>query len=237
MTTKWLPQTRNGWCENLPLYGSYHPEPAYPIRPSPTASRTMEPTPTSANYTVLSMLGVPIKLLFSALTANPPPSQPITTSDTGHKHDWEWAVVTFKQNITTDWRWHREQLILQNEGINSVSSWSDIPEAYSEGDDLRNNAGPKGDHPKLYVGKFHHSVHTDPYTNVLSKFKCSFNAAPVYGNWDYRDSDYYFPAQEWLVNGDTIRKDWDWGKSDSPPPAFFSDGEYDICYLRVDVTS
>ncbi|KAF3082182.1 hypothetical protein TWF569_006395 [Orbilia oligospora] len=157
--------------------------------------------------------------------------------DTGHRHDWEWAVVTFKQNITTDWRWHREQLILQNEGTNSVFPWADIPEAYSEGDNFRNNAGPNGDHPKLYVGKFHHSVHTDPYTSIFSKYKCAFNAAPVYGNWDYRDSDYYFPAQEWLVNGDSIRKDWTWGTSDSPPPAFFSDGGYDICYLRVDATS
>ncbi|KAK6520873.1 hypothetical protein TWF506_001116 [Arthrobotrys conoides] len=157
--------------------------------------------------------------------------------DTGHRHDWEWAVVTFRQNITTDWRWHREQLILQNEGTNSVFPWADIPEAYSEGDNVRNNAGPNGDHPKLYVGKFHHSVHTDPYTSIFSKYKCAFNAAPVYGNWDYRDSDFYFPAQEWLVNGDLIRKDWTWGTSDSPPPAFFDDGNYDICYLRVDATS
>ncbi|KAK6503338.1 hypothetical protein TWF481_008361 [Arthrobotrys musiformis] len=157
--------------------------------------------------------------------------------DTGHRHDWEWAVITFKQNTNADGRWHREQLILQNEGTNSVFSWADIPEAYSEGDHVRNNAGPNGDHPKLYVGKFHHSVHTDPYTSVWTKYKCAFNAAPVYGNWDYRDSDYYFPAQEWLVNGDLIRKDWTWGTSDSPPPAFLSDGNHDICYLRVDATS
>ncbi|KAK6351404.1 hypothetical protein TWF718_004564 [Orbilia javanica] len=157
--------------------------------------------------------------------------------DTGHRHDWEWAVVTFKQNITTDWRWHRHQLILQNEGVNSVFWWADIPEAYSEGDNVHNNAGPNGDHPKLYVGKFHHSVHMDPYTSIWTKYKCAFNAPPVYGNWDYRDSDYYFPAQEWLVNGDLIRKDWTWGTSDSPPPAFLDDGNYDICYLRVDETS
>ncbi|KAK6355121.1 hypothetical protein TWF696_004244 [Orbilia brochopaga] len=162
--------------------------------------------------------------------------------DTGHKHDWEWAVVTFKQRSAPggDWRWHREQLILQNEGTNSVYSWSDIPEAYTHGDNVHNNAAAKGDHPKLYVGKFHHSIHWDPFTWITSKYRCAYNAPPVYGNWDYRDDEYYFPAQEWLVEGvqeGGIRKDWAWGKSDSPPPAFLSDGAYDLCYLRVDKTS
>ncbi|KAF3936985.1 hypothetical protein ABW19_dt0208990 [Dactylella cylindrospora] len=157
--------------------------------------------------------------------------------DTGHKHDWEWAAITFKQNQTTDWRWRKDKLILQNEGTNSVFDWKDIPEAYSEGDDIHNNSGPNGDHPKLYIGKFRHSVHMYPFTSALSKRQCMYNGAPVYGNWDYREADFYYPAQEWLVSGDVVRKGWTWGKSDSPPPAFLSDGKYDLCYLRVDVSS
>ncbi|EWC46747.1 hypothetical protein DRE_03992 [Drechslerella stenobrocha 248] len=159
--------------------------------------------------------------------------------DTSHPHDWEWAVVTFKQNQTagSDWRWHREKLILQNEGAVTVSDWRDVPEAYAEGDDPHNNSGANGDHPKLYVGKFRHSVHVDPFTFILSKYKCPYNGSPIYGDWDYRQADYYFPAQEWLVDGGSLRKDWTWGEADSPPPAFSSDGKYDLCYLRVDVTS
>ena len=63
---------------------------------------------------------------------------------------------------------------------------------------LYSNDGSNGDHPKLYIAKWHHSIHTSPHTDTF-KNTCSANA-----NVDFRNDDYYWLATDWLEDGNSL---------------------------------
>lgn len=50
------------------------------------------------------------------------------TKDTGHRDDWEWAVVNFKRG--GDGLWYRDSVVLEQDGAHGFSAWSTIPEAF-----------------------------------------------------------------------------------------------------------
>lgn len=51
------------------------------------------------------------------------------TKDTGHKSDWEWAVMVLKHG--GDGKYYRDSIIMENEGDHGYSTWASIREAYT----------------------------------------------------------------------------------------------------------
>lgn len=68
--------------------------------------------------------------------------------------------------------------------------------------DLHNNDGANGDHAKLYISKWHHSIHTSAHTNTF-KSTCP----PGLPNVDFRNDDYYWSAGDWLEESGTLDRE------------------------------
>ncbi|KAK2762285.1 hypothetical protein FQN54_001295 [Arachnomyces sp. PD_36] len=143
------------------------------------------------------------------------------TKDTGHKNDWEWAIVTFVPS--DNGTYVRDSVIMENEGDHGFSTWADLPYTYDS--DIHEDAQDK-DHAKLFISKWHHSVHTTDHTDTFK------DTCPPSGNVDFRNNDYYYASGDWLIDGHNIPADWDWGSADSSPMAFDEGGYYDICNIE-----
>ncbi|KAF2159460.1 hypothetical protein M409DRAFT_60806 [Zasmidium cellare ATCC 36951] len=137
------------------------------------------------------------------------------TKDTGHKSDWEWAVIN-----NGNGGYNRDSVIMEQEGNHGYSAWSSIPEAFI--DNIYNNDGSNGNHAKLYVAKWHHSIQTSPNSSFKSTCPPGFKD-------DFRANDYYWVASDNLVSDDVIDPSWVWGKADSFPASFHDGGAHDIC--------
>ncbi|KAK4505150.1 hypothetical protein PRZ48_003113 [Zasmidium cellare] len=154
--------------------------------------------------------------------------------DTGHKSDWEWAVMVFKNNGNGGY--NRDSVIMEQEGNHGYSSWSSIPEAFvnfsnstpllvltTNPSNIYDNDGSDGNHAKLYIAKWHHSIQTSPNDSFKSTCPSNYKV-------DFRANDYYWGASDYLVSGDVVDSSWNWGKADSSPSSFHDGGAYDICH-------
>ncbi|KAE9363940.1 hypothetical protein N431DRAFT_489764 [Stipitochalara longipes BDJ] len=128
--------------------------------------------------------------------------------DTGHKSDWEGAVVVYEQSGES---WVGTSIFMEQDGSHPSIPWGSIPNTFDGTDDWEQDGNTNRGRPKLYFGKWHHSVHQNMYT---AAFK---NTCPPTSDTDFRNNDYQFwsywnlrSAEEYLPTS------WDWGKANSP---------------------
>lgn len=101
--------------------------------------------------------------------------------DQGHKNDWEWVIVVFKN---VNHIYHRHAIIMEQDGKNAEYSWTDkIVQTFMNATDMwdDNLGGKDRNHPKVYVSKMHHSMWPNKCTGGI-KDAC-------YGT--YRPDDWY----------------------------------------------
>ncbi|KAF2108394.1 thermolysin metallopeptidase [Lophiotrema nucula] len=132
--------------------------------------------------------------------------------DASHKSDWEWEVTSWKKS--DDGKWYRYGLLMETDGDYGVGYWRDIPNTFNDLGDLFEDGNKGRDHPKLFIGKRHHSVHYDPESR--NKNTC---VEP-----DFRANDYQFWSSYNLRRSeDVISKDWDYGKATNPTGFYICD--------------
>ena len=143
------------------------------------------------------------------------------TQDTGHRNDWEFAIVVWKRDGSSG-NFIRDSVIMEQDGGRGYKLWNDLPQTYDRWVFHIFKAGcPKtlniqlkywqhlfgtsdiyvdlqgADHPKLYMSKWHHSIHSTPNHG----FK---NTCPPNSGADFRNGDYQYQASNWLSDGNTI---------------------------------
>jgi hypothetical protein len=145
------------------------------------------------------------------------------TKDTGHRHDWEWAVVKYVDDGTGSDNWVRDGVWMERDGDHPYTNWGDLDSTYFDDSDIDQNGQKNKDHPKLYFGKWHHPVFDTQQTQWFP-ITC-----PPTSEDDYRSDDYRYESWSWLSPGSAIDLSWDYGSADSYPPAWDSGGRKDIC--------
>ncbi|KAJ2982201.1 hypothetical protein NQ176_g1548 [Zarea fungicola] len=133
------------------------------------------------------------------------------TKDTGHRHDIEWIIMVFNSGDGGR-TFSRSRVIFEQDGSHPSKNWGDVQNTfYNENDQL--NLGQKNlNHARIFVGKWHHSMHDDRYT----QFK---NTCPPNSRSDFRTDDFYFWSVQSLQHVDTIPGDWNFS------PAAFARGQ------------
>ncbi|KAJ3494984.1 hypothetical protein NLG97_g3716 [Lecanicillium saksenae] len=133
------------------------------------------------------------------------------TKDTGHRHDIEWVIVVWGSNDGGK-TFYRNRMIFEQDGNHPSKQWGDIQNTfYNENDQL--NLGQKyQNHARVFVSKWHHSMHDDRYT----QFK---NTCPPNSKSDFRTDDYYFWSANNLQPMDSIPENWNFS------PAAFARGQ------------
>lgn len=127
--------------------------------------------------------------------------------DTGHKSDWEGAVVLFKNY---NGQWYRDSAILEQDGRHPKLTWGDINDTFQGTNDQGNYGQKYLNHPKFYFGKWHHSVHDDWHTGTFK------NSCPPDSTNDFRNDDYWFWSQYNLRHTSVLNPNWKWGRATSP---------------------
>ncbi|KAJ2980066.1 hypothetical protein NQ176_g2864 [Zarea fungicola] len=127
--------------------------------------------------------------------------------DTGHMSDWEGVVLRF---IKRNGGWFRESAIMEQDGHHVHIAWGDLNDTFDDVGDQGSFTNKNRNHPKLYFGKFHHSVHSDWYTDAFK------NTCPPTSGTDWRNDDYQFWARDNLRHVNNLNPNWQWGAADSP---------------------
>jgi hypothetical protein len=130
--------------------------------------------------------------------------------DSGHRYDWEWVTVVWHQDDAG--LFYTSHVILEQDSNHAVYPWANL-DTFDDNDDMFNNGyGANKNHPKIYVSKFHHSMHVDP---------CDFqknNCIPIPTSKEFRGPDFY------LFNLDVpnlypisvINPNWNFGEATNP---------------------
>jgi len=129
--------------------------------------------------------------------------------DSGHPYDWEWAAVIWHQDGAG--LWYTSNVILEQDGFHADYPWSKL-DTFDDMNDLFNNGyGANKNHPKIYVAKFHHSMHTDACPS--DKNSCAYLA-----DYEFRASDYYMFNLDVpdLFPISVIHPDWNFGQARNP---------------------
>ncbi|KAJ2982681.1 hypothetical protein NQ176_g1226 [Zarea fungicola] len=124
------------------------------------------------------------------------------TKDTGHRHDIEWVVVVWGTNDNGQ-TFYRNRMIFEQDGNHPSKQWGDIQNTFSNEDDQLGLGEKYQNHARIFVSKWHHSMHDDRYT----QFK---NTCPPTSASDFRTDDYYFWSVNNLVSVNTIPADWNY---------------------------
>ncbi|PBP21743.1 hypothetical protein BUE80_DR007560 [Diplocarpon rosae] len=142
--------------------------------------------------------------------------------DTGHPYDWEWAAVKLVQNAQG--QYIRDGVFLEQDGDHPYVTWANIPNTFDGDSDKSQNNNYNRNHPKLYFGKWKHSV--DVVFNDGFANDC---LGAVVNQKDYHSDDYQYFAADNLVSGKAVPAHYSYGDADSVPQAFEAGGKYDIC--------
>ncbi len=118
------------------------------------------------------------------------------TKDTGHRHDIEWVILVWGSNDGGK-TFYRSRMIFEQDGSHPSKQWGDIQNTFSNGNDQLNLGQKNQNHARVFVSKWHHSMHDDRYT----QFK---NTCPPNSVSDFRTDDYYFFAADNLQPMDSI---------------------------------
>jgi hypothetical protein len=133
----------------------------------------------------------------------------------GHRHDWEWVIVVFKNFGGT---YYRDRIIMEQDGGNAEYMWKDPKvQTFMDAGDMWNNdlGGKDRNHPKIYVTKMHHSM----WPNVCHggiKDDCFGTFRP--DDWymfDFSDASNLVDIGAGVNNGG-IDGNWDFGRATNP---------------------
>ncbi|KAI9786311.1 MAG: hypothetical protein M1816_008052 [Peltula sp. TS41687] len=129
----------------------------------------------------------------------------------GHKHDWEGAMVVWKEDPGDADMWHRDRLVLSQHSGHASRGWGEIQSVDGVGD-VKDDNGKYRKHPKVYAGFFKHANFFDKKTSMNVYFPGAGDSA------EFRSNDwYYLPEEKDLVNGEVIPREWKFGDADSTP--------------------
>ncbi|CEJ90070.1 hypothetical protein VHEMI05878 [[Torrubiella] hemipterigena] len=124
------------------------------------------------------------------------------TKDTGHRHDIEWVIVVWGSNDNGQ-TFYRNRMIFEQDGHHPSKQWGDIQNTFDNQSDQLKLGQKYQNHARVFVSKWHHSMHDDRYT----QFK---NTCPPNSVSDFRTNDYYFWSNQNLQHIDTIPADWNY---------------------------
>ncbi|CEJ93289.1 hypothetical protein VHEMI08888 [[Torrubiella] hemipterigena] len=136
------------------------------------------------------------------------------TKDTGHRHDIEWVIVVWGSNDGGK-TFYRNRMIFEQDGSRPSKQWGDIQNTFDNQSDQLSLGQKFQNHARIFVGKFHHPMLDDRYT----QFK---NTCPIRSEADYRTNDFYFWSNQNLQHVNTIPENWNFS------PAAWARGQ-DIC--------
>ena len=130
--------------------------------------------------------------------------------DQGHKSDWEWVSVIWKQD-GGDQTWYTDSIILEQDGNHVHHAWADFGTFWDDNDKLESGTGQLRNHPRIYVDKWHHAMWPGPYGK--SRSNCA-----VLPKFRFRMNDWYmFDLQNGnLASIDRIKPEWNYGKATNP---------------------
>lgn len=153
-----------------------------------------------------------------------------SSQDTGHPYDWEWALIKFLPTDNTNTSYTRAGIYLEQDGNHPYTAWSSIPSTFTYSSSSSISSYPNNqtnlDHPKVYFGKWKHSValvYGDEFANDC--------VGAIITKSDYHSNDYAFYADTtgYLVNGSVVPASYNYGDADSTPSSFLAGGKYDAC--------
>jgi hypothetical protein len=130
--------------------------------------------------------------------------------DFGHPYDWEWATVVWHQDGSG--LWYTSHVILEQDGHHAAYPWGYL-DTFDDYDDMFSNGwGANKNHPKIYVAKFHHSMHPDA---------CDFqknNCIPIPSQNEFRGPDFYLFNLDVpnLYSISVINPGWNFGSATNP---------------------
>lgn len=124
--------------------------------------------------------------------------------DSNHKSDWEYAILRWVPDGSGNWV--RDSISLEVHGGRGGGAYSDITSTFDGSSDQFEDGNQGRDHPKLYFGKHHHTVHWD--MDSRNKNTC-FEP-------EFRANDFQFWASSNLRHIDNIGSDWDYGAASNP---------------------
>lgn len=131
------------------------------------------------------------------------------TQDSGHESDWEFVTLVFKPDPNNPGLYYRTCVIHEQDGKKPCDNYGDFSTfddpANSQADDQHD-----GNHVKVYVGKYHHSMHKD--INRSNK-----DDGAVLTRSQFRVDDYAMYSGDNLRDGSVAPKGWAWGATDSAP--------------------
>ena len=145
--------------------------------------------------------------------------------DTGHKHDWEFAVVKWVDDGSNSDKWVRDGVWYEQDGRKPYQKWADLPNTYMDDSDIDQDGSKNKDHPKLFFAKWHHSVHG----NAGGAFANTCPATKPNSDQDYRSNDYRYEATKNLAPSSDIPISWNYGTANSPPGSFAAGETNDVC--------
>ncbi|CCX07008.1 hypothetical protein FPQ18DRAFT_327623 [Pyronema domesticum] len=134
-------------------------------------------------------------------------------SGNGHRHDWEWVAVIWKRCGGSD-MWCRNRLVRSFHSTQKSNNWSGIQNTINGKNELRRLGDKNKHHPLIYVGAFKHAM--------FDTRKTSMNVIGA-DELEFRSNDWWYFSQDWLVPGDQINRNWNYGAASSTPPKVWDD--------------
>lgn len=132
--------------------------------------------------------------------------------DVGHESDWEWVSVVWWQDGDSD-QWYRGTLLQSYHKGQKAERWADIQNTINGDDDKMDQGAKERNHPKVYVGAFHHAMFTTRYTG-------NDNAGATPGE-EFRSNDWFFLPWDTTVQDDSrLDPNWNFGAAASSPGKF-----------------
>lgn len=133
----------------------------------------------------------------------------MVSQDSGHKSDWEWVSVVWWQDGNSD-QWYRGYLLQSYHKGQKAERWQDIQNTINGDHDKFDQNAKDRNHPKVYVGAYHHAMFTTRYTG-------NDNAGATPGE-EFRSNDWFFLPWDTTVQDDSrLNPNWNWGAAYSSP--------------------
>lgn len=126
--------------------------------------------------------------------------------DVGHKSDFEWAIIKFVKDPNANDAWTRHGIFMEGHGDYTLAQWESISNTFDSLDDIFSDGKQGANYPKLYFGKWSHSVHFD--TESDGKDTC---LGP-----EFRANDFQFWSLYNLRHESVIDESWNYGQATNP---------------------
>ncbi|KAF2185475.1 hypothetical protein K469DRAFT_575648, partial [Zopfia rhizophila CBS 207.26] len=126
--------------------------------------------------------------------------------DTSHKSDWEDAIVKFVRTEDRS-KWRRYGLAMEVHGNRGIGYWQDIPNTFDGDGDLKQSGNKDRNYPKLFIGKFAHTVNYDPEGQ---------NKGGSCIGEDFKTDDFYLWSLKHLRSANAIDRSWNYGQATNP---------------------